>query len=580
MMRSISSSTSLHRQTWLKLSETPETDDHATEVGTTAEITSSSVDGASEAVASSGSADFDAFAVGQQFDGNIVSAKKFGVFVDISKGHNALIPRSQLSRGAFEKLKTMAADKSQEKVKIELTNVNAENQTLSANYIIPGRSDISSLNGKDLSALSHEATIVSTHDFGVFAELNEFGVEGLIPASKLPTPLPKGSIQESYKAGEAVSVKIEQLAIDDKKLVLSMHSDSSEQNPLAHVPHTKWFQGIVQSTTSFGLFVRPAGFDAVGLVHQSRIPRGLLAALKRTAPVDPAQNTSDIEQLFSAGDVVKCRVHAAKADSRKIELSMLPFVDTDDEEDGYRVEGRDEGVEEGKSGYNNNGRGGARRGANTASRARADAFANFDPEDTLLWWRGEPYEKVGRLTAPRDEEMEVVMESSQIVEGVWRRMFEVDMREDAADFSSKIFERELKELADEIGELSGLDEEFNELIAGGNSDFNTRQLGTFVSASTLPDDWKTELDFFRELEDAEGSRFSILRGGKASEQEEFERLLKQVESEIANSSSKGRKDPDEKRLVVAGDEPADGVAVGAAAAPPSNSTADAPAASV
>lgn len=42
--------------------------------------------------------------------------------------------------------------------------------------------------------------------------------------------------------------------------------------------------------------------------------------------------------------------------------------------------------------------------------------------------------------AVEDEEVTIVNESPSIVEGTWRRMFELDMREDAADFSSKILE--------------------------------------------------------------------------------------------------------------------------------------------
>ena len=32
---------------------------------------------------------------------------------------------------------------------------------------------------------AYNATVVGTHDFGVFAELDEYGVEGLVPASKV-----------------------------------------------------------------------------------------------------------------------------------------------------------------------------------------------------------------------------------------------------------------------------------------------------------------------------------------------------------------------------------------------------------
>ena len=69
------------------------------------------------------------------------------------------------------------------------------------------------------------------------------------------------------------------------------------------------------------------------------------------------------------------------------------------------------------------------------------------------------------MLAVSDPEAEVVMESKAVVEGTWRRMFEVDMREDQADFSTKVREADLKEMEEEIGELSGLDEDLFEYLA-------------------------------------------------------------------------------------------------------------------
>ena len=39
-----------------------------------------------------------------------------------------------------------------------------------------------------------------------------------------------------------------------------------------------------QSVSPFGLFVRPAGYENVGLVHMSRVPRDLVYALKKVGP--------------------------------------------------------------------------------------------------------------------------------------------------------------------------------------------------------------------------------------------------------------------------------------------------------
>ena len=147
-----------------------------------------------------GKVDFSKYQIGQEFEAKLLSAKQFGIFVDI--GTNVLLPRSQLSKGNYEKLKKMAETKSAEAIRIELIGVSAENQTLSARYLPSGlkaRPDLSSLEGKDLTSRFFNATIISAHDFGVFAELDDFGVEGLIPASRLPEKVSQGSIQSTYR---------------------------------------------------------------------------------------------------------------------------------------------------------------------------------------------------------------------------------------------------------------------------------------------------------------------------------------------------------------------------------------------
>ena len=73
---------------------------------------------------------------------------------------------------------------------------------------------------------------------------------------------------------------------------------------------------------------------------------------------------------------------------------------------------------------------------------------DFDPEDTLLWWRGAPYKKaqaeVDAETLMATTEAGVTQESSSIVEGTWRRLFEIDLRADMNESSSKQLEQEAK----------------------------------------------------------------------------------------------------------------------------------------
>merc|ERR1712139_595577 len=79
---------------------------------------------------------------------------------------------------------------------------------------------------------------------------------------------------------------------------------------------------------------------------------------------------------------------------------------------------------------------------------------DVDPEDTLLWWRGAPYKKaqaeVDAETLMATTEAGVTQESSSIVEGTWRRLFEIDLRADMNESSSKQLEQEAKGMSEEI----------------------------------------------------------------------------------------------------------------------------------
>jgi ribosomal protein S1 len=141
---------------------------------------------------------FSQFAVGQEYTGSLVGAKNFGLFVNINKGTNVLLPRSQMSRGAYEKLKRMVDTKSKDEIKLEIIGVSAENSTLSGKFVpLTALKEVSLLQKAEKGA-TYDATVVGAHDFGIFAELDEYGVEGLVPASKLPDKLPAGTIQASY----------------------------------------------------------------------------------------------------------------------------------------------------------------------------------------------------------------------------------------------------------------------------------------------------------------------------------------------------------------------------------------------
>ena len=60
-----------------------------------------------------------------------------------------------------------------------------------------------------------------------------------------------------------------------------------------------------------------------GLVHVSRIPKELIAALVSRCK-SYNRSLSELENIFSAEDVVSVRVQSVVVEDKKIDLSMLP----------------------------------------------------------------------------------------------------------------------------------------------------------------------------------------------------------------------------------------------------------------
>lgn len=490
---------------------------------------------AAEPVSKKTEIDVSQYTVGQQCKGTVVSSKQFGIFAEIEGTKNTvLLPKSLLTRGTYSKLSDAASKKSTDLINFEIHNVNTENKTLSAKYIPEGGLlDFSAIKEEDLKSKEFTATVVGTHDFGIFVELDQYLTDALIPISLLP----QGQSPQNFAVGQAVSVTVNEFGEGGKKMTCllagaSAVAGSSTGGSLegSGFEKNKWVQGVVTSVASYGMFVRPAGHDVTGLVHFSQIPKDLLAALKLRAPMDKTANKTAVEQLFSEGDVVSVRVNSYGG-PKKIDMSMIPPKQEDDEDD-YVVDGRDEEPEEGQQ------QGKQRRPNRFADMSNEDsvAISSFDGQKKLLWWKGEPYVPIYNDGSQNvDAETSIITESDKIVEGTWRRMFELDMREDAADFSSKVNDQEAKELSEDIGELMGMDEDMFEDSAVTLMTASGNKAGLNFDLGNLPDEWKAEIDFFKETETTSSSRSTLFKSGKSNEQQEFDAIIREIESDIARN---------------------------------------------
>lgn len=217
--------------------------------------------------------DLSIFSIGQQYEGKPISIKKFGAFIDIGKGINVLIPRSFFSQAQYNKIEAIINNKSLETIKLELIGINQEEKLLSGKYIAKSnniKTDLEALKATDYTSKSYDAIILSLHDFGAFAEIEELGIEGLIPASRLPgnKRYNKGEIQQTFQKGATISVHIEELNIETKKHVFSAKNDdridTTKSITITSKTPEKWVQGVITSIASYGVFVRPASSDTSG----------------------------------------------------------------------------------------------------------------------------------------------------------------------------------------------------------------------------------------------------------------------------------------------------------------------------
>jgi hypothetical protein len=116
--------------------------------------------------------DVSKYTVGQTLNGELVSSKDFGIFVQIEGSKTrVLLPRSLLSRGEFSKLTSMAESKA--KISFDIASVDTEKNNLSGTYNSGvEKKDISSISDADIKSTEYPATVVGTHDFGMFVELD------------------------------------------------------------------------------------------------------------------------------------------------------------------------------------------------------------------------------------------------------------------------------------------------------------------------------------------------------------------------------------------------------------------------
>ncbi|MDY0151264.1 MAG: S1 RNA-binding domain-containing protein [Candidatus Cloacimonas sp.] len=150
----------------------------------------------------------------------------------------------------------------------------------------------------------HEGDVINCrvlrlHNFGAFAELKP-GVEGLIPVSEMSRNRNISHPREVLKEGAFVQVQILRIDEDTRKISLSLKA--LQEDPWDKIDELvqleTGFQGVVESSTNFGVFVTITD-GVTGLLPRSRIRK---------------------TDNFKGGDAVTLMVTAIDKDNRRITL--------------------------------------------------------------------------------------------------------------------------------------------------------------------------------------------------------------------------------------------------------------------
>ena len=164
--------------------------------------------------------------VGMTVKGTIRSIESYGAFVDVN-GFLALLPVSEISRVRVEDIHKVLSSGQEITAKIIRADWQHERLTLSTKELEADPWD--GIEKKFPVGTEIDGEISRVAEFGLFISLVP-GVDGLVHISKLPVER-NTNLKKVYKAGDKISVLIESVDTDAKRIALSpVVSNEEEEN--------------------------------------------------------------------------------------------------------------------------------------------------------------------------------------------------------------------------------------------------------------------------------------------------------------------------------------------------------------
>ncbi len=280
---------------------------------------------------------------GEVVPGKVMRMTSFGAFIDIG-GVEGLMHISEIAWQHV--IKPQDILKSGQELDVKILSIKEDKVALSLkalqeNPFIAAMSEIKE--GDEVNC-----RILRLHNFGAFAEITP-GVEGLIPVSEMSRNRNIAHPREILKEGDFVQVQILRIDPDTQKISLSLKA--LQPDPWDNIGDVikleEPFEGIVESSTNFGVFVTVAK-GITGLLPRSRM------------------RMSDV---FKSGDTVTLMVTAIDRENHRI---TLDYTDRTPEEIAAATRPRSQDRAGGGGGSSRDGGGGG--GFRDSYRDRGDSY--------------------------------------------------------------------------------------------------------------------------------------------------------------------------------------------------------------
>lgn len=237
------------------------------------------------------------FKVGDIIKGKIKAIQSYGAFVSV-ESLDCLLHTSEISHlrvSAPEEIFTIG-----EEVTAQILEIDNTQKRMSLSIKAMSPDPYIGIENKYKVGEVYEVKISKLTDFGAFAELDA-GIAGLIHTSEIKHLNKNVNPRTVFKVGDVVKVKLKELDLEKKKLVLS-YKDTQE-NPIEdfkkHYPINSVLDAKIVNKKEFGLFLNTGDSEIDIFIHYKQLDYS---------------ESSDALNNYKKGDTVKFKIIDIKDD--------------------------------------------------------------------------------------------------------------------------------------------------------------------------------------------------------------------------------------------------------------------------